>query len=71
MLSTTVFNGSQENVLTSLLNFRQRVLFRDVAPCPMMFLCLLVPLISLSYNKVSGWVCQPLIQVPQSLDIQV
>lgn len=25
----------------------------------------------LSYNKVSGWVCQPLIHVPQSLDIQV
>ena len=55
----------------SSLNFWQRFLFWDVACCLVMFLYLLVPLISLSYNKVSGWVCQPLIQVPQSLDIQV
>lgn len=37
----------------------------------MMLQYLLASLISLSYNKVSGGVCQPLILVPQPLDIQV
>lgn len=36
-----------------------------------MSLYLLVPLISLSYNEVSGWVRQALIQVPQTLGVQV